>query len=62
MELAKRTVLIIAAALSLVLGYRFLGDLSRQGGIRNYFEAGGASELKKALEFINAILMAMFPK
>ena len=55
MELAKRTVLIIAAALSLVLGYRFLGELSRQGGIGNYLEARErASELKKALEFINA--------
>ncbi|MEC7907341.1 MAG: S41 family peptidase [Verrucomicrobiota bacterium] len=55
MELAKRTVLIIVAALSLALGYRFLDDLSRQGGIGNYLEAReSASELKKALEFINA--------
>ena len=55
MELAKRTVLISAVALSLVLGYRFLGDLSRQGGIGNYLESRErSSELKKALEFINA--------
>lgn len=55
MELAKRSVLVIAAALALSLGYRFLGDVSRQGGLGNYWDAReSASEVKKALAYINA--------
>ncbi|MAM91082.1 MAG: peptidase S41 [Opitutaceae bacterium] len=55
MELAKRTLLITAAALALAFGYRFLGDASRQGGVRNYWASReSAAEVKKALAFINA--------
>lgn len=55
MELAKRTILIIAAALGLSLAYRFLGDVSQQGGLGAYWDAReSASEVKKALSYINA--------
>lgn len=62
MNFIKRISIIVAAALLLAAGYRFVADVSLQGGLKNYWEARQrASELSDALSLVNAFYVDSEP-
>jgi len=62
MNFLKRISIIVVVALLLAAGYRFVADVSLQGGLENYWETRQrASELSDALSLVNAFYVDSEP-